>query len=225
MDRPSLFTRYRRTVAAAVASLACVVVAPLAVAGTTPWSGAQTAIGTACQTTTTQSRAIFKAFDDTSLYQPAPSGTFESGTTGWTLTGAAGLASGNESFYVTTRKDKQSLSIPVAASATSPAICVGVEHPYSRLFARGPAGSTMTVELLFVGSDGTAYALPIARMTGSGTWAPSPKLYTGSFLLTKLSALSTTSTTATSSAVAYRFTTSGGSWQIDDLYVDPWKLR
>lgn len=220
--------RHRRAAAVVAAVVACAVAVPLAAAATTPWNGVGTALAVACEPAKAQSRQVFSAFGDTSSYIPAPSGTFETGTTGWTLTGGAGVVAGNETYYVGGRKDKASLRLPSGASATSPAICVGVEHPYSRLFAKGPSGATLGIDLLYVDGSGNPGSFTIAKMTGTGSWAVSPKLYTGSFLLSGFSDLSTTTTakSATSSytAIAYRFTSSGGAFQVDDLFVDPFKL-
>jgi hypothetical protein len=47
-----------------------------------------------------------------------------------------------------------------------------------------------------------------------GTWSPSPRV---SLLLSNVGGLLTTK------AISLRLTTSGGSAQVDDVYLDPWK--
>jgi hypothetical protein len=227
MERLAGLIRARRLTAAAAAAVACAVIAPLATAGVTPWAGTGTAIGVACDSLKGPTQAL-KAFNDTSYYVAAPNGGLESGSTGWTLAGGAAVVSGNETFFANSRKDKSSLSIPKGAAATTPALCVGVEYPYSRLFVKGAAGSSLGVDLLYVDYNGVAGSFRIANVSGTGSWALSTKLFTVSFLLAPFSDLSIPGTeklgTTKLSAVAYRFTTTGGTWQIDDLYVDPFKL-
>jgi hypothetical protein len=52
-------------------------------------------------------------------------------------------------------------------------------------------------------------------VNGSGSWAPSPRT---ALLLSNVTSLLGTK------AVAFKFTpVNGGSYQIDDIYLDPWK--
>ena len=67
-----------------------------------------------------------------------PGGSFESGTNGWSLTGASVVA-GNEPWKVGGSADSKSLSAP-RGQAVSPAFCVGIEHPTFRFFARRTSG-------------------------------------------------------------------------------------
>jgi hypothetical protein len=66
----------------------------------------------------------------------------------------------------------------------------------------------------FVG--GLLTVLDGGTVTGSGSWAPSPRL---TLLLSNVTNLTGTR------AVAFRFTPVGlgASYQIDDVYLDPWK--
>lgn len=225
----------RRVIATAAAAIACAVAAPFAHAGTTPWAGAKTDTGVACESSGATSRQTFKAFADLSYYVPAPNGNLESGSLGWTLTGGASVVTGNEPFYVGSKKDSRSLAIPAGATATTPALCLGVESPYSRLFVKGAAGASLVVDLLYVDANGVQRAAPIAILSGSKSWVLSPRLYTATILFSTMAALKTvtpgdfgsfaTTAEAALTPLAYRFTASGGTWQVDDLYVDPFKLR
>lgn len=214
----------RRLTAAVAAGAIAATAVPAALAGVTPWAGKATSVATACD-----SQAVanpFTPWGDAGDYVFAPNGGLESGLAGWTTTGAAAVVRGNEPFLVHAASDRSALSLPAGATATTPALCVGFLYPYSRLFVNGPGGATLKVELLFVDPKGGAQAVPVGLVAGSGAWLPSKRLATVGMLIAPLSALSITTGLADRySAVAFRFTAQGGTWLLDDLYVDPWKLR
>lgn len=200
------------------------VLAPTAVAAPTPWAGMKTKLSIACadQAVTTP----FVPWGDYGEYTFAPNGGFESGATNWTLTGKPSVVNGNEPFFVHSSADAKSLSLPAGATATTPALCTGVNYPWSRLFVAGPSGSTLRVELLYIDSAGVARSATLGFLNGTGTWNPSLFLAYPSFLLAPYSKLSYTDIDgARYTAVALRFTPSGGTWKLDDLHVDPFKLR
>jgi hypothetical protein len=160
----------------------------------------------------------FARFGDTNRYTPLPGGSFEPGDSAWTLSGGAKLVSGNESFAVRSTADRNSLYLPAGAVATSPAMCVGLDHPSIRWFAKqsgsllGLTGS-MTVEVLFEDSLGQVLALPIGAGLLSTSWQPSlPGIVTAN-LLPLLPGAKT--------PVAFRFRAVTGNWNVDDVYVDP----
>jgi hypothetical protein len=146
-------------------------------------------------------------------------------TDGWTLTGGAKLVAGNEPYFVHSRGDSRSLSLPRGSSATTPWTCMGVLDPTLRFFAvnSGSPLSLLAVEALLRDATGRQRALPIAALPGLPWWLPTlplPVLQNVTGLL-QLDGLTT--------EVAFRFTpTSGllwaGAWRIDDVYVDPWRL-
>jgi hypothetical protein len=156
---------------------------------------------------------------DTFNYTPLPGGNFESAAAGWSLSGGAAVAAGNESFFVD-GPGQQSLTIPGGGSATSPAICVGIEHPTVRFFAKRNSGgllglSTMRVDVLFESTLGLVSSLPIGVVTPSASWAPTLPMTILASLLPLLPGQHT--------PVAFRFTPLlGGNWSIDDIEVDPY---
>ena len=156
---------------------------------------------------------------DPAQYTLAPSGTFEQGVGDWTLTGSAAVVNGNESYYVHADGENSSLSLPPGSKATSGAMCVGIEHPTLRFFARnsGSLLSTLKVEVLFENAAGGVHALPIGLLLSGGQWQPSLPLPIVVNLLPLLPGEKT--------AVAFRFGASGGNWKIDDVYVDPYRSR
>lgn len=161
----------------------------------------------------------FLPWADPANYVLAPSGTFEGGSGGWALSGGASVVSGNESFYVHAAGESSSLAVPAGATATSAAMCVGIEHPTLRIFARntGSVLSTLKVEVLFEDAAGGVHALPIGLLASGSQWQPSVVMPIVANLLPLLPGEHT--------AVAFRFSANGGNWKIDDVYVDPYRSR
>jgi hypothetical protein len=161
----------------------------------------------------------FEPWMDIAKYTPLAGGSFESSLAGWTLAGGAQVAAGNESFHVS-GPGSSSLSVPAGGSATSPAICVGVEHPAMRFFAKtdgaGLLGvSLMRVDVLFQNNLGLVSSLPIGLVAGSATWQPTLPMT----ILANLLAVYPGDKTA----VAFRFTPLLGDVSIDDVEVDPYQ--
>ena len=162
----------------------------------------------------------FTPWLDPFSYTLVPDGGVEAGAAGWTLTGSAGVVEGNEPFQVGSAGDHRSLSIPNGSSATTPAVCVGVEHPTLRFFARNSGSflSSLQVSVVFEDVAGIQTSLPIGVVAG-GSWSPTLPMPVVANVLSLLSGGET--------AVAFRFTPVGfgGSWRIDDVYVDPYNSR
>jgi hypothetical protein len=159
----------------------------------------------------------FLPWADVASYTIDPGGTFEAGSPGWALSGGAGVVAGNEPYRVTSAADNSSLALPAGSSAVSRSLCVGIEHPDIRFFARStnPAlGAHLNVEVLFEDGFGTAQSLQIGTIAAGQGWAPTAPLPIVVNLLPLLPGNHT--------AVAFRFTAAGGAFQIDDVYVDPY---
>jgi hypothetical protein len=161
----------------------------------------------------------FTYWNDYAKYVRLADGGFESDGAGWKLTGGAAAADGNEPFYVRAPEDKRSLLLPPGSSATSPEICIGLEYPTLRFFARttAPAEARLAVHVLFRKPDGSPAQLKIAELAASDTWQPTRTI----FILANLLALHP----SWDGRVAFRFTPVGGAgnWSIDDVYVDPYE--
>jgi hypothetical protein len=172
-----------------------------------------TGSGTNC--TTSPASQVFAPWNDMANYDLVPGGTFESGDAAWSLNGGASVTSGNESFYVHDAGDTQSLALPSGSNASSPTFCVGIKNPSVRLFAEntGNQNGSLGVVLNFVGPLGIPLSLQIASVSSGSTWAPTPILPILVNLLTLLPGNQT--------PVSLTFVPHGGSWQIDDVYVDP----
>jgi hypothetical protein len=161
----------------------------------------------------------FSPWLDPFLYTLAPGGSFEEPSTSWTLAGGAKRVAGNEPFNVRAAGDAWSLSIPAGGSATSPAFCVGVLYPTVRFFAVGGGLlSPLRVDATYDTLLGTV-THPVGIIPGSRTWQPTlPQLLVAN--LTGLTALK-----GLTSSVKLSLTAVGtNGWNVDDVYVDPWKV-
>lgn len=162
----------------------------------------------------------FARWLDTASYTLVPGGNFEAGATPWTLSGAAAVKAGNESFNVGGAGDARSLALPAGSSATSPALCTSIYHPTLRFFARntGSPLSSLKVEVLYPGLLGNIGVLQLGVLSGS-SWSPSLPMPILASLVSTLPGSST--------SLAFRFSPvgSGGNWSIDDVYVDPYARR
>ena len=167
----------------------------------------------------------FMRFLDPLPYTLLPGGDFESGAQGWKLSGGARVVGGNESFFATSSKDASSLQLPPGSSATSPPMCMGLVLPIVRFFSSGGALlSYMQVDALYTDASGRQRSITLLPVgLPSKTWMPNlPMLQLGG----TLNALTLNGLT---SEISLRFTPKGllfgsGTWKVDDIYVDPWKV-
>ena len=159
---------------------------------------------------------------DNSRYFLAPGGSFEgtASQVGWTLNNSA-LTAGNEVFDVNSPTDSQSLTISSGGSSTSPYFCVDSSMRHFRLFARqNTAGSDLNVQVLVKSSTGAYLGSYAANGVADGSmpsWAP-----TGMLAMANGSTMPANITVQ----AALRFSVPAGaaSWQIDDLYIDPYRM-
>lgn len=160
---------------------------------------------------------VFSRWGDLHSYVLAPDGGYEAGAEGWSLSGGAKTVKGNESYYVHGARDSRSLYLPAGGSATSPAICVSIDTPILRMFARntGDASSRLRVEALY-SLEGVLRTDVVNDVTTSSAWAPTQEM---SVVL----GLSTIVGTVTPSSIQVRIAPldSKGQWRVDDFYVDP----
>lgn len=156
----------------------------------------------------------FAPFGDYASYALVPGGSFESGEPAWTTTGGAGVVADNEPWGA----GVQAMSLPPGSSLSSPATCVSLDSPTLRFFANSSGGddsSSLQVTVLFNSVAGVLSSLPIGTVSASGAWEPTPPYPILANLLSLLG--------GNYSTVAFQFTPQGGdTWEIDDVYVDPW---
>ena len=160
---------------------------------------------------------VFAPWGDNSMYTLAPNGSFESGASGWSLSGARVIPQSN-----TLRRGSYSLSLPSGSSATSPAACVKLADPASRFFVRstGASDGRLKVEVTYKTLLGLfTFNATLGYVEANGTWQPSPKY--GHVLMNVLGTLGLNRDL--SAQLRFRFTPTGrgASFEIDDLFVDP----
>jgi hypothetical protein len=162
-----------------------------------------------------QAEQPFARWLDNADYVLTPDGSLESGADAWSLSNAA-VDDGNESFYVRGDNGSHSLKLTPGGSALTGTMCVGLDRPTLRFFARSSSLSlsTLAVSVRFETSLGIVAELPIGVVLPNSHWAPSLPMPIVANLLPLLPNQMT--------PVQFRFTPVGGaSWWIDDVYVDP----
>jgi len=75
---------------------------------------------------------------DATTYYSMANGGFESGSSGWSLSGGASVVSGNEPWSVA--GGTHSLSLPSGSSAVGPKTCIALLSPALRMFASDAGG-------------------------------------------------------------------------------------
>jgi len=162
---------------------------------------------------------VFRPWLDPAWYMSVPDGGLEHAGQGWTLAAGATVVQGNEPYFVAGAHDHQSLSLPAGSAAITPPVCISVDHPAIRFFARntGAATSALGVSVIFHSLDGSMTSLSIGQLTGGGGWAPTPVVPVTVNLLSLLG------DQWVSFGVAPIDTS--GNWQVDDVYVDPYGKR
>ena len=161
----------------------------------------------------------FSTFGDLANYSLAPSGAFESGTTGWSLSRSA-VATGNERFKVHASADARSLAIAAGGKATSPSFCVSIANPTFRFFARRTSGTwgVLYADVLWTDSAGVSHTTTAGALSGDVflNWQPSSVLALGAML-----PLWQPGSTLNAKLV-FHTEAGGGDWTIDDVYIDPY---
>jgi hypothetical protein len=157
---------------------------------------------------------VFSKWLDPMRYTLAPGGSFES-SAGLTFTGGAKIVAGNETSYVNKKTDKNSVLIPRGGTVTTGPICVGLDKPTVRFFARRPKFALLpllTVEGVFTTRAGGTAALPLVGVPLAGnSWSLQlPFITTGALL-----------ELGDTTMMRFRIRAVSGDWQVDDFYVDP----
>jgi hypothetical protein len=151
----------------------------------------------------------FAQFGDGSSYFGFANNGLESGSRGWALSGGAYVGYGNEPWFVN-GPGSRSLTLPPGASATSPGFCISLLDPAIRMFARGPNGGDLQVQVLFRGITGNLLGIfNVGDVAGDGSWWPTPRVSSGLAI------------PVLTSYAQIRVTSEQGTWQADDAFIDP----
>jgi hypothetical protein len=179
-------------------------IAPLAIVGSSATAQAATVDTSLCNgAPLTQP---FAQWGDTSAYELAPGGDFESNT--WTLSGAAQIIGESEPFAATGSVGAGSLSVPAGSSATSPLTCLNASYPTLRMFVGGTG--LALVSIVYNG-----VTIPIGAVHAGGSWEPSSIINTNGAIFGLLS--------GGTGNVSIRLTGLSGSPVVDDVFIDPWQ--
>lgn len=159
------------------------------------------------------STAALASYGDSSSYTLLTGGSFESGAPGWSLSNAA-VTSG-----AATNGGLHSLVIQPNGSAISPSLCVSTEYPSFRFFVRQVSGanafSSLNVSLRWTVLGFLPVTTQVATLKPGTSWTLTPVLA----LAKALPLLASTQTLT----VSVEFQSSlGGTWAIDDVYIDPY---
>ncbi|HYP56371.1 MAG TPA: hypothetical protein VEQ41_08755 [Solirubrobacterales bacterium] len=166
-------------------------------------------------------KQVFAPWGDRHHYVLGPDGGFEAGASGWSLSGGAATVTGNESYYLNAAADSRSLALPAGSSAGSPPVCMSLDTPIFRMFARntGDPSSRLRVEAVYK-LLGLVRTKAVSTVTAGPNWAPTQQMST-------VLSLATIVGTLIPSNIQIRITPldSKGQWQVDDLYIDPYARR
>jgi hypothetical protein len=207
--------RRQLTILLGIATCAVLLIPAAARAGGPP--AAATLPGTYCDGTRAR---VFQPWGDLSYYARLENGGFENGSGPWTLRGGASVVSGNEPFFISgNQNDSHSLLLPSGSTAYSGFMCFAIADWHVRFVMRNVGASSGALRIQVVVPDpiiGFLTVLDGGTVSGSGTWAPSPRI---------LLPLTNVAWLIGNRAVAFRFTPVGrnAAYQIDDGYLDPWK--
>jgi hypothetical protein len=151
---------------------------------------------------------------DPAQYVLVPGGHFDKqDAPDWSPTGEAGTTN------VAPRGGQFSLRLAPGGSATSRPMCVGLNYPTLRFYARSEVPSRsarVAVRVLFQTPDGIDRQLKIADLSAGDSWEPTRPV----LILANLLALFPN----WNGQVQFSFTSTGtGPVVIDDVYVDPYE--
>ena len=139
---------------------------------------------------------------------------FESGKTSWSVTGSTAVVAANEPWHVS-GPGTHALSLGPGATALSSPLPVSLLDPWIRFFAhRTTANGALRVQVIFHGLLGNVTGLlNVGSLSTSSysSWQPTQRV---SSLLALPLATSSAQVLLTSQATS-------GSWEVDDVYLDP----
>ena len=155
------------------------------------------------------------AFGDANSYFPLEGGTFESGDLStFDLAGTPSIVQENEPWQVLDHADARSLALPPGAVLKA-TVCVQWGEDSMRFFAKSPglSGSSLTVRTTVATTYGSSVTTSTMIGGSQGGWTLGPRIP-----LLNLLAIDGRQ------YVTVSFKNTGtGTWQLDDLLVDPWR--
>ncbi|MDE3191198.1 MAG: hypothetical protein KGL94_10325 [Acidobacteriota bacterium] len=159
----------------------------------------------------------FAQFGDYNDYFGFANNGFENGTSGWSVSGST-VVTGNEPWGVN-GSGSSSLSIGPGGTASSPRVCTALLAPDWRMFAKANgANGSLRAQIVFYGLLGNVTGiLNVTSFGPAGYAAWEPTADVPSLLSLPLATVS--------AQLRLTNTGSSGTWQVDDVFVDPWLSR
>ena len=159
----------------------------------------------------------FAQFGDNNTYFGFANNGFENGANGWNLSGAS-VVGGNEPWNVN-GAGSNSLSIGPGGTASSQRVCAALLAPDWRMFAKSNgANGSLRAQIVFYGLLGNITGiLNVTNFDSAdyGGWEPSGDI--ASVLALPIATVS--------AQLRLTNTSSSGTWQVDDVFVDPCGMR
>jgi hypothetical protein len=180
-------------------------------------ASAQEPAARSCAAPGPSTQVFWRSFADPAFYYVAPDGSFE--RRAWS---GGTLVAGNEPYFVGGRGTR---SMGVARPVTSPAMCITIDAPTIRFFARQTSGKPGWLGVAaLVPVAGRERVVPLVPVHGGrGQWTLTPPTLILANLANLPDILGVLSGRA---ATRVRFVLApapGTTWQVDDFYVDPYR--
>lgn len=158
----------------------------------------------------------FANWGDQNSYFVMTSGTFESGSSGWTLSGGPSVVSAQEPWKVLGNGAK-ALNLPKNSSARSTKMCVASNEEWLRFFYKSPgvSGSALKVTITVTSSNGTAVNTWAVGGDSAG-WNVTPQIYLPNIRDNNGQQWIT---------VQFAPVNTQATWVIDDVQIDPFVSR
>lgn len=156
----------------------------------------------------------FALWNDNDAYCAFPNLGFESGKTSWAMTGSTSIVAANEPWHVS-GPGTHALRLGPGAVAVSSPLPVSLLDPWVRFFARSAgANGTLHVQVVFRGLLGN-----LTGILNVGSLSPSS--YASWRPTARVSSLLALPIATTSAQIVLTSQAKSGSWQVDDVYLDP----
>lgn len=160
---------------------------------------------------------VFRPWGDTSTWFLGPNGSFSSSlSTTWATVGVVDTPAENEPWNVSGASTARSVRLAPGAQIWMRPICVTATEDRIRAFVKRPGIIASSLKMVAVSWNPRTLRYLETPIWISGTapgWTPTPVVQMTDF----------TNSTGTQLLGVYFVNEGLGSWQIDDVYVDPFK--
>jgi hypothetical protein len=170
-----------------------------------------------------QPRALSTAFSqwgDQNDYFTVTDGTFEAGAASWWIFNKAQVKTGEQApWKVNGANHNSAMVLPPTSRASAPATCVIVGEEYFRFFYRAPASRNAYMNVTVMATSSVTSKMNTVRLQGTGTagWFVSPPI--------AIPNVRPASPFEQTQMVDISFRAITGEWAIDDVMIDPFKVR